>query len=292
MALRSGLLISAIMVTALGCQAKNSGGSSKRPAATEPVTPTTTSTTPSTSGDACAVYTSLQTCTAVVGCAWNGTKCATAPVNTTPGTPDPNGGMIPGGNMPGGNTTTYCTAFNTQELCAAGPGCMWNGTQCSLTGLAAAPTPTSCSPFKTQNLCAAGLSCAWNAAKNQCLRPSVGLGTPFLFRDGLSNVGAPANQMINCSFSALMGTDGNFVVYQGSQPIWSTRTAGGGGVKVTLQGDGNLVMTNAANAVIWSSVSANKGGIGMLLSTSGTLAIVNGNGVPIWTSGLTVPGCN
>jgi hypothetical protein len=120
----------------------------------------------------------------------------------------------------------------------------------------------------------------------------VGLGTPFVFRDGLSNLGVPANQMINCSFSALMGTDGNFVVYQGSQPIWSTKTEGKGGVRVTLQGDGNLVMTNAANAVVWSSVSANKGGIGMLLSTSGTLAIVNGNGVPIWTSGLTVPGCN
>jgi hypothetical protein len=110
-------------------------------------------------------------------------------------------------------------------------------------------------------------------------------------RDGLSNVGTPANQMLNCTFSALLGTDGNFVVYQGSQPVWSTNTAGRGGVRMVLQGDGNLVLLNGSNMPLWDAKTANKGAIGLLLSTSGTLAIVDRNSMPVWTSGFSVPGC-
>ena len=274
-----------------GCRWGNSGGSTRRPAVTEPVAPTnkpttTPPTTPTTpTNDACASFNSVSACAGVVGCAWNGSQCVLASTTTT--TPSTNPANNP---VPGTSTNNYCTPFTTAALCAAGPGCLWDGSSCKIVGQTSAPQPTSCTPFNTPELCAAGLNCRWNG--KACNRPSAGLGTPFKVGDGLSNVGTGTTQFANCNFSAIMGADGNFVVYQGSTPIWSTKTAGKGGTNLLFQVDGNLAMYPASGtAAVWNSSTANRGAIGVLLSTSGTLAIVDANGMAVWTSGLTVPVC-
>jgi hypothetical protein len=291
----SKILVLSLLMAALtcGCRWANSGGSSRRPAVADPVAPNqnTTNTNPSstttTSSSVCASFSNLNNCSAVVGCAWTGTNCILASTSTT-STTSPNTGSTT--TNPGTATNNYCTPLTTSILCAAGPGCLWDGTACKIVGQAAAPQPSSCTPFTTPELCSAGLNCYWTG--KICHRPSVGLGTPFRVGDGLSNIGTGTSQFVNCNFSALMGADGNFTVYQGSSAIWSTKTAGKGGTNMQFLGDGNLVMYPATGTTaLWSSATANRGAVGLLLSPSGTLVIVDANGRAIWTSGITVPVC-
>jgi hypothetical protein len=284
------LMVAMISALSTACRWGNSGGSNRRPAVTEPVEPTPkpTTTPPATpTSDACSFFNTVSACSAVVGCAWNGTQCVLAPTSTT--TTNPPLPPLPGTN-PGTPTNNYCTPFNSAALCAAGPGCIWDGSSCKIVGQNTAPQPASCTPFNTPELCAAGLNCRWNG--KLCNRPSAGLGTPFKVGDGLSNIGTGTSPFANCNFSAIMGADGNFVVYQGTTPIWSTKTAGKGGTTIQFQVDGNLAMYPATGTTaIWNAGSANRGAVGILLSTSGTLAIVDANGMAVWTSGLTVPVC-
>ncbi|MFC3690381.1 hypothetical protein [Aquipuribacter hungaricus] len=54
----------------------------------------------------------------------------------------------------------------------------------------------------------------------------------------------------------LMQTDGNLVLYRGSVPLWSSRTQGNPGAFAVLQGDGNLVVHTSAEQgrrVLWYS---------------------------------------
>jgi hypothetical protein len=55
---------------------------------------------------------------------------------------------------------------------------------------------------------------------------------------------------------AVMQSDGNFVVYDLEQspaaPVWATHTDGNSGAYLNAQGDGNLVIYSASNAVLWS----------------------------------------
>src|SRR5216683_337826 len=50
----------------------------------------------------------------------------------------------------------------------------------------------------------------------------------------------------NGQFRLWMQNDGNFVLYGGDRVMWATNTAGKGGVIAIMQGDGNLVIYNAA----------------------------------------------
>jgi hypothetical protein len=50
-----------------------------------------------------------------------------------------------------------------------------------------------------------------------------------------------------------MQTDGNFVVYQGTKPLWSTSTGGHPGASLAVQDDGNLVVYGKDKKVLWAS---------------------------------------
>ena len=54
----------------------------------------------------------------------------------------------------------------------------------------------------------------------------------------------------------IMQEDGNFVVYDMEQnppaPLWATNTHGNPGAYLSVQGDGNLVIYSASDAVLWS----------------------------------------
>ena len=50
---------------------------------------------------------------------------------------------------------------------------------------------------------------------------------------------------------AVMQTDGNFVLYAGSEPVWATETDGNPGAYLVLQPDGELVLFDRFDAPIW-----------------------------------------
>ena len=254
----------------------------------------TTSTTGTTPAN-CTGGTTTPTCQAISGCMWTGSLCVpttlpTLPTATTTSTTGTTG-------TPAGTPTvpqlTRCNV-NTQQKCSALPGCTWNGSSCSLTAMDQAPQPTSCNyaVLTTADECNQGETCHWTGSV--CNRPSVGLNTTFAFGDGLSNVGTPANPTINCNFSLLFQTDGNLVIFQGSNILWTSKIPGLGGNKFTFQSDGNTVIYNATKVptkVLWSTSTAAKGALYLLLSQAGNLAVLNSSNMILWDSKSTVAGC-
>ncbi|MFB6719963.1 hypothetical protein ACFCV3_07380 [Kribbella sp. NPDC056345] len=84
---------------------------------------------------------------------------------------------------------------------------------------------------------------------------------------------------VNRTYRAYMQGDGNFVLYKGKTPLWSTKTQSKGAF-VAMQGDGNLVVYSAAKKALWSSKTTRKGSV-LVLQNSGDLQIVNGRTV-VW----------
>jgi len=48
-------------------------------------------------------------------------------------------------------------------------------------------------------------------------------------------------------------TDGNLVIYQGKSPLWNSKTAGQPATSLTLQDDGDLVLSDATGQAIWQT---------------------------------------
>lgn len=116
------------------------------------------------------------------------------------------------------------------------------------------------------------------------IRNSVPAGTRFNAGDTLEAGGT-------CGFRAIMQGDGNFVIYRGTVPHWSTGTAGNPGAAAIFQGDGNFVVYRANNTVAFNSGTNGRGGVTMILQTDGNLVILNASGRPVWSIGKVVAGC-
>lgn len=101
-----------------------------------------------------------------------------------------------------------------------------------------------------------------------------------------------ANQFIRSSdqrYTAIMQTDGNFVVYDNGKAIWSSGTNGkAAGGRVAMQADGNVVVYDAAGSAKWDSGSWGSGvnrDFTLVMQTDGNLvAYDNQNGEAVWSS--------
>lgn len=77
--------------------------------------------------------------------------------------------------------------------------------------------------------------------------------------------------------------DGNLVLYQQGAPIWASGTGGAAG-RVTMQDDGNLVVSAADGAVVWSSGSGGHPGAALELQNDGNV-VIYAAGEPVWSTG-------
>jgi hypothetical protein len=88
-------------------------------------------------------------------------------------------------------------------------------------------------------------------------------------------------------YSAVMQSDGNFVVYGPSGATWATGTSGSGNV-ITMQGDGNLVVYSSGGTALWSSATAPSSGDRLVMQTDGNLVIYDGTNTALWALGSVV----
>jgi hypothetical protein len=82
------------------------------------------------------------------------------------------------------------------------------------------------------------------------------------------------------AFIASLQGDGNFVVYRvgNNTPLWSSNTSGKGGVKLIMQGDGNLVLYTSSNKPVWATNTGGKGASFARMQDDGNLVVyVQGN---------------
>ena len=87
-------------------------------------------------------------------------------------------------------------------------------------------------------------------------------------------------QSIDGRYSAVLQSDGNFVIYGPTGAVWSTNTAGTEADRLVLQTDGNVVLYRGA-AAVWSTVTAGTPGDNFALQENGTLVLYGPTGA-LW----------
>lgn len=92
-------------------------------------------------------------------------------------------------------------------------------------------------------------------------------------------------------FKLQMQGDNNLVLLQDGTPVWSTGTGSRTGGRTEMQGDGNLVVYDAAGRAIWNSGTAGNPGARLIVQGDGNVVVQNG-AQPLWSrfTGRIVPG--
>ncbi|MEW1641915.1 D-alanyl-D-alanine carboxypeptidase family protein [Streptomyces sp. NPDC091219] len=87
-------------------------------------------------------------------------------------------------------------------------------------------------------------------------------------------------------YTLIMQTDGNLVLYRGSDPaLWASGTAGRPGTVAQMQTDGNLVLYAPGHVPIWASSTAGHPGAYLELQNDGNAVIYRDPGhVAVWAS--------
>lgn len=87
--------------------------------------------------------------------------------------------------------------------------------------------------------------------------------------------------LVNGRFQAAMQGDGNFVLYDGSRPVFWTGTGGTGGARLAMQADGNLVLYGSGGPRWQTGTSG--GGAQLALQGDGNLVVYAG-GRAAWSA--------
>jgi hypothetical protein len=145
------------------------------------------------------------------------------------------------------------------------------------------------------------------ASPNGRYRATVQSDGNFVVYD---SVGTPIWSSVTFRYpgaSVVLQDDGDLVVRSGQTVVWNTDTAtAGGGSRLFMQNDGNLVLYNARNRPMWSSVYglasppsiaapisvgagfsllSDDGNYRAIFQSDGNLVVYNGVGAPTWGAG-------
>ncbi|MBK9348233.1 MAG: hypothetical protein IPN06_18415 [Burkholderiales bacterium] len=92
-------------------------------------------------------------------------------------------------------------------------------------------------------------------------------------------------QSTNGLYRLTLQGDGNLVIYTAAgKPIWATNTVGRGGVRLVLQKDSNLVLYTSKGKAVWASNTVGKGAAYLLLKDDGNLVLNNATGAKVWAT--------
>jgi hypothetical protein len=87
-------------------------------------------------------------------------------------------------------------------------------------------------------------------------------------------------------FRLIYQDDTNLVLYRDTDGVaqWDTRPQPGGVGVCIMQGDGNLVVYNAAATAVWASGTDGNPGSRLVMQNDGNLVIYTPQDQPIWSS--------
>lgn len=92
----------------------------------------------------------------------------------------------------------------------------------------------------------------------------------------------PGEALTIAGWTAVMQTDGNFVVYANDGAQWATHTEGHPGSVLVMQTDGNLVVYAPDGRPLWSARANGKRGNALHMQPDGNLVIYRPDGHPVW----------
>ena len=114
------------------------------------------------------------------------------------------------------------------------------------------------------------------------------LGSTSAFAKDTLNLGESLtlNQYLqsnNGSYRFHLQGDGNLVLRNAAATsLWSASTQGKGGVNLRMQGDGNLVLSNSAGQAVWASATNGKGASRATLQDDGNFVLYTASNVFVW----------
>jgi len=85
-------------------------------------------------------------------------------------------------------------------------------------------------------------------------------------------------------YTLIYQLDGNFVLYNGSTPIWATMTNGSSPGRAVMQDDGNLVVYDGNGTPLWNTGTWGHSGAHLQVTSSGVLQVLDPGGGLLWSS--------
>lgn len=87
----------------------------------------------------------------------------------------------------------------------------------------------------------------------------------------------------NGAYTLTLQDDGNLVLAEGGNPVWSSQTNGSGSVVLTVQSDGNVVLYTESHDPKWAT-NTKGDGVRLDLQNDRNLVVYGGNGSALWSS--------
>jgi hypothetical protein len=111
----------------------------------------------------------------------------------------------------------------------------------------------------------------------------------------LPNQGLTVGQSLSSAddrFRLTLQGDGNLVLYRpGNVPLWASNTDGHSDVwDVVMQGDGNLVIYSVRGRPLWASNTSGRSGARMIVQNDGNVVVYDSANHPLWATNTVVPG--
>lgn len=111
--------------------------------------------------------------------------------------------------------------------------------------------------------------------------PPVG-GIPVSLASGQYIWSDTCLQSPNASYRLCYQGDGNLVLYNAAwSPLWASNTAGTGAGVLSMQGDGNLVIYDPSSYPVWASGTAGNGGAYLAVTNDGHCSVIASDGVQV-----------
>ncbi len=92
---------------------------------------------------------------------------------------------------------------------------------------------------------------------------------------------------LNGTYRLTLQGDGNLVLRNQvtGSALWSASTQGKNGTKLVLQGDGNLVLYTNSGSAVWSSQTNGKGAVKATMQNDGNFVLYTSSNAPVWATG-------
>ncbi|SEL30816.1 beta-galactosidase [Streptacidiphilus jiangxiensis] len=89
----------------------------------------------------------------------------------------------------------------------------------------------------------------------------------------------------NGGYKLTLQGDGNLVLSRSGTALWSSGTAHSGATRVVMQGDGNLVLSTGTGAAVWSTRTATHSGAYLDVQNDGNTVLYSAAGASLWSTG-------
>lgn len=86
-------------------------------------------------------------------------------------------------------------------------------------------------------------------------------------------------------YALTLQDDGNLVLLDGGDAVWSTGTNGSGATTAVVQDDGNFVLYSASGSLAWESGSSGNPGARLVVQPDRNVVVYGSGGNAAWASG-------